>query len=211
MKTTTIFMKEFDGRRKYSKAVKYQKDGVDKFAYYPVQFRKGVELANKTKIIIKDRWEGAYEGKNGVVFYEFVNDFEQYSSFLTASNDSPHIGHVLVLYLFSTLFFRYFSRFFLCCIARHSLEQYLAFFILGYGVNSFPHISHFNVSVISLPPFRSMLPLPLLHSTYRLILRKRIRGFSLCLLFRTCLLVLVLCCSLLPLQNCIGVIFLVCE
>ncbi len=76
MKTTTIFMKEFDGRRKYSKAVKYQKDGVDKFAYYPVQFRKGVELANKTKIIIKDRWEGAYEGKNGVVFYEFVNDFE---------------------------------------------------------------------------------------------------------------------------------------
>lgn len=73
---TTVFMKEFDNRRVYSKAIKYQKDGADKYAYFPMQFRKGVDLANKTKIEIKESWIGCYEGKNGVVFYEFVNDFE---------------------------------------------------------------------------------------------------------------------------------------
>lgn len=73
---TTIFMKEFDGRRVYSKAVKYQKDGADKYAYFPVQFRKGVELANKTKIEINSSWISAYEGKDGIKFFEFVNEFD---------------------------------------------------------------------------------------------------------------------------------------
>jgi hypothetical protein len=73
---TTVFMKEFDGRKVYSKAVKYQKDGQDKYAYFPLQFRKGVELANKTQITINKSWIGAYEGKNGVSFYEFVSDFD---------------------------------------------------------------------------------------------------------------------------------------
>ena len=87
MKATTIFMKDFDGKRKYSKAVKYQKDGEDKYAYYPVQFRKGVELANKTKITIKESWTSAYEGKNGVVFYEFINDFETETGYAEISDD----------------------------------------------------------------------------------------------------------------------------
>lgn len=77
MKATTIFMKEFDGRRVYSKAIKYQKDGTDKYGYFPVQFRKGVDLANKTKIEIKESWINANEGKNGTVYFcEFVSDFE---------------------------------------------------------------------------------------------------------------------------------------
>ena len=80
MKRTKIFMKQFDERRVYSKAVKYRKGDEDKFAFFPVQFRKGIELADKTMILIKESWIGAYEGKDGVKFYEFVNDFETVES-----------------------------------------------------------------------------------------------------------------------------------
>lgn len=82
MRATTIFRKDFDGKPKYSRAIKYQKDGEDKFAYQSVNFRKGVTLDDKTKIKIKESWTGAYEGKNGVVFTEFINDFE-------IENDTP--------------------------------------------------------------------------------------------------------------------------
>jgi len=77
MKATTVFMKEFDGRRVYSKAVKNTKDGEDKYAYFTLRFRKGIELANKTKIEIKKSFLGWQPGKDGKEYwYEFVEDFE---------------------------------------------------------------------------------------------------------------------------------------
>jgi hypothetical protein len=81
---TTVFMKEFDGRRVYSKAVKFSKDGEDKYAYFTLRFRKGIELANKTKIEIKNSFLGWQPGKDGKEYwYEFVEDFE------TVAGDLP--------------------------------------------------------------------------------------------------------------------------
>lgn len=49
-------------------------------AYFPVKFKKGVDLEDKTKIYIKDYWFDFYnwehDGKKGTKFYFFINDFE---------------------------------------------------------------------------------------------------------------------------------------
>ena len=48
-------------------------------AYFPVKFKKDVELEDKTKIYIKDYWFDFYnwehDGKKGTKFYFFINDF----------------------------------------------------------------------------------------------------------------------------------------
>jgi len=80
-RTITIFKKDFDGKAKYSRAIKYKKDGEDKFAYQTVYFKKDVVLADKTKIKIKESWTGAYETADGKwVFTEFINDFSKEDS-----------------------------------------------------------------------------------------------------------------------------------
>jgi len=76
-KMYTVF-KDNDGKYKIGLSKKNQKDEWEK-AYFPVRFRKDVELENKTKIYIKDYWidfyNWEYQGKKGTSFYFFINDF----------------------------------------------------------------------------------------------------------------------------------------
>ena len=53
-----VFRYEKDGRVAYTiGASKKNKEGKYDYAYKPVRFRKDVNLANKTEIIIKEGWE----------------------------------------------------------------------------------------------------------------------------------------------------------
>jgi hypothetical protein len=74
----TVF-KDNDGKYKIGLSKKNQKDEWER-AYFPIRFRKDVELENKTKIYIKDYWldfyNWEYQGKKGTTFYIFINKFE---------------------------------------------------------------------------------------------------------------------------------------
>lgn len=60
-------------------AVKKQ-DGSYENAYFPIQFNKGVELKDKTKIYIKNAWlsfyKWEYEGKKGTTFFIKCSEFD---------------------------------------------------------------------------------------------------------------------------------------
>jgi hypothetical protein len=82
--TKTIFRKEFDGKAKYS--IVFSKKNEDETwtnFYMPVNFKKGVELTDKTLITIKKAWLNPYKAqpKNGISL--FVSEFE------TVSEDLP--------------------------------------------------------------------------------------------------------------------------
>lgn len=77
---TTIYRKDFD-KPAYSISVsKKKKDGTWMSAFIPVSFRKGVSVANKTKIDIKKAWHSVYEGKNGTVLTIFIDEFDTLSA-----------------------------------------------------------------------------------------------------------------------------------
>lgn len=56
-------------------------DGKTEYAYFPVHFKKSVELENRAKIRIKAYWldfyNWEYQGKKGTSFYIFINSFEE--------------------------------------------------------------------------------------------------------------------------------------
>lgn len=73
----TVFRHEHNGKAFYSVAeVKENMDGKKEYGYKTVQFRRGVDVADRSKIDIKQAWESFYTNKNDeVVFYIFINDF----------------------------------------------------------------------------------------------------------------------------------------
>lgn len=77
-----VFRYEHNGKVAYSiGASKKKQDGEFEDAYKPVRFRKGVDLKNKTEIIIKEGWEDFSnytnaEGKTKTIWYFFINKFE---------------------------------------------------------------------------------------------------------------------------------------
>ena len=74
-----VFRHERDGRVWYTVAItQTNQDGSKEFAYKPIKFKRGVDLADKTEIEIRNAWEKFYKNRNDeVVFYIFVNDFTQ--------------------------------------------------------------------------------------------------------------------------------------
>ena len=76
-KIYTIFKDEY-GKYKIGLSHKTM-DGKVEFANFPVRFKKGVELENKTKIYIKNYWldfyNWEYQGKKGTSYYIFINEF----------------------------------------------------------------------------------------------------------------------------------------
>ena len=82
-----VFRYEHNGKVAYSiGASKKKQDGEFEDAYKPVRFRKGVDLKNKTEIIIKEGWEDFSnytnaEGKEKTLWYFFINKFEMASDF----------------------------------------------------------------------------------------------------------------------------------
>lgn len=72
-----IFRKD----NKYTVGISNKKqDGSYENAYFPIQFNRGVELEDKTKIYIKNAWLSFYkwehEGKKGTTFFIKCSDFE---------------------------------------------------------------------------------------------------------------------------------------
>lgn len=80
-----VFRYEKDGRVAYTiGASKKNKEGKYDNAYKPVRFRKDVNLANKTEIIIKEGWEDFTNYTDGfgatkTKWYYFINKFEMAS------------------------------------------------------------------------------------------------------------------------------------
>lgn len=73
----TVFRHDKNGRTFYSIPVsRKNSEGETEFAYKLVQFKKGVDLADRTKIEIRNGWETFYKNKDGEdVFYVFISDF----------------------------------------------------------------------------------------------------------------------------------------
>ena len=75
-KDEMIFKKEFNGRINYSLGLsKKDKEGKYVNGYITVQFKKGVEVENQTKIKIKEAWIGFNVHEKKTFPYIFVNDF----------------------------------------------------------------------------------------------------------------------------------------
>lgn len=75
---TMIFAKDYNGKMLYSTSLsKKDKDGEWENGFIPVQFRRGVAVANKTKIEIQNAWLSFYKDKDKrTVPYIFISEFE---------------------------------------------------------------------------------------------------------------------------------------
>lgn len=73
-----IFKNEKDGKAFYSVGLSNKdQNGNYTNGYMKVQFKKDVDVEDRTKIIIKDGFVGFYKTKNGdTVNYLFITDFE---------------------------------------------------------------------------------------------------------------------------------------
>lgn len=74
-------VKIFKKENKYTVGLSNKKqDGSYENAYFPIQFNKGVELEDKTKIYIKNAWlsfyKWEYQDKKGTTFFIKCSDFE---------------------------------------------------------------------------------------------------------------------------------------
>ena len=74
---TMIFRKDFDDRAVYSTTMsKKLQDGTYENAYIDVKFKKGVDIANKTKININNAWLTFYLNKDKKPVWQlFISDF----------------------------------------------------------------------------------------------------------------------------------------
>lgn len=75
--SATVFRHDKEGRTYYSVAVSRRNSNGDTiFGYKPIQFKRGVEVADRVRIDIQKAWETFYLDKEGkAVFYVFVSDF----------------------------------------------------------------------------------------------------------------------------------------
>ena len=66
-----------NGKVSYSMGIsKKQQDGSNLKSYIPVTFKKGVEVPNKSLIIIEDGWMSTFQNNNkDMVNYIFINKF----------------------------------------------------------------------------------------------------------------------------------------
>ena len=81
-----VFRKGFDGKPSYSIGVSKKVNDKYESAFMNVSFRKGVSVANRTKIEIENAWLNWYEGKNGKVITMFIDQFNVLSD---ETNDIP--------------------------------------------------------------------------------------------------------------------------
>lgn len=75
-KNEIIFRKDYNDKPSYSLGLqKKNKDGEYINGYIKVNFRKGVDLKNKTKIKIKNGWLDFYKDEDKTVPTLFIEDF----------------------------------------------------------------------------------------------------------------------------------------
>lgn len=87
-----VFAKEYDGRTYYSTSIgKKKQDGTYENGYIDLQFKKGVEIPNKTKIDIKNGWLTFYLKDKKPTWQIFVSEFEMeggdYEGFAQVSDE----------------------------------------------------------------------------------------------------------------------------
>lgn len=76
-KEEMVFRKDYNGKPSYSLGLsKKDKDGKYINGYVKVNFKKGVELNNKSKIKIKNAWLDFYKDNEKTIPTIFINDFE---------------------------------------------------------------------------------------------------------------------------------------
>jgi len=76
-KITMVFVKEFDGRKIYSIGLsKKNKNGNYENGFMSARFKKDVEIANKTRIKIKEAFLSFNVKDNKTFPYIFINDYE---------------------------------------------------------------------------------------------------------------------------------------
>ena len=76
-KITMVFVKEFDGRKIYSIGLsKKNKNGSYENGFMSARFKKDVEIANKTRIKIKEAFLSFNVKDNKTFPYIFINDYE---------------------------------------------------------------------------------------------------------------------------------------
>lgn len=81
MNTEKAYMIFKDDNGKYKVGLSHKnQNGEYQKAYFPVHFKKGVELENQTQIYIKNYWldfyNWEYQGKKGTTFYLFINEYK---------------------------------------------------------------------------------------------------------------------------------------
>ena len=76
-KEETVYRYERDGKVGYSIGISHKlQDGTYDKDYFPVKFKNGVDLKNKTKIIIKEGWLDFFKKDKKSFRYAFINKFE---------------------------------------------------------------------------------------------------------------------------------------
>lgn len=76
-KEEMVFRKDYNGKPSYSLGLsKKDKDGKYINGYVKVNFKKGVELDNKSKIKIKNAWLDFYKDNEKTMPTVFINEFE---------------------------------------------------------------------------------------------------------------------------------------
>lgn len=76
-KEEMVFRKDYNGKPSYSLGLsKKDKDGKFVNGYIKVNFKKGVELNNKSKIKIKNAWIDFYKDNEKTIPTIFINEFD---------------------------------------------------------------------------------------------------------------------------------------
>lgn len=87
-KAVMIFRRDTEFGTFYSAGLsKKTHDGSYLNGYMPVQFKKGVEVDHKTKILIKNAWLSFYLKDNETKPYIFVSEFEILDETIESSKD----------------------------------------------------------------------------------------------------------------------------
>lgn len=74
---TMVFRRDYEGRAYYSTSIgRKLQDGTYENAYINIQFKRDVELENKTQIDVGNGWLTFYLKDKIPQWYIFVNEFE---------------------------------------------------------------------------------------------------------------------------------------
>lgn len=105
MNKEKVYMIFKDENGKYKVGITHKnQNGEYENAYFPVRFKKEVNLENQTKIKIKNYWldfyNWEYNEKKGTTFYIFISEFEKITDIpveqLTTKTDFDTKGQIQI-------------------------------------------------------------------------------------------------------------------
>lgn len=85
-----VFKREYEGRTFYSLGLsKKDRDGNYINGYMSCRFKNGVEVADKTKIYIKNAWLDFYLKDKATIPYIFINEFTTLEATIESAKEEP--------------------------------------------------------------------------------------------------------------------------